>query len=62
MIIIKVDKGIENALKKYKYKHRKLKISEKLREKKYFTKKSVKRRKEIMKAAYIEKKYGDSSK
>jgi len=61
MIIIKVDKGIEKALKMYKSKHRKIKQSEELRERKYFTKKSVKKRKQKIKAIYIEKMYGDSS-
>lgn len=62
MIIIKVDKGIERALKNYKNKWRKLKIGEELRERKKFEKKSEKNRKKRLKAIYIEEKYGDNSK
>jgi len=60
MIIIKVDKGIEKALKKYKNKWRKLKIGEELRNRKKYEKKSAKNRKKKLKAIYIEEKYGDS--
>ena len=61
MIIIKVDKSIEKALKKYKNKWRKLKIGQDLKEARYYTKKSVKNRKKKLKAIYVEEKYGDSS-
>lgn len=47
---------IERMLKRYKRKHRDTKIRKQLSERKEFTKPSVKRRKEILKAAYIEKK------
>lgn len=59
MIIIKVENKIslEKALKKYKKKFDNLKISKELRDRKQFKKKSVKRREEIQKAEYIEKKY-----
>ena len=60
MIIIKVDKGIEKALKKYKNKWRKLKIGEELRNRKKYEKKSAKNRKKKLKAIDIEEKYGDS--
>lgn len=55
MIIVEVDKGIEKALKKYKSKHKKLKINEELRNRKEFTKKSVKKRQQKLKAVYIQK-------
>lgn len=45
---------IEKALKKYKKKYEKAGILRQLRERQTFTKKSVKRRGEILKAAYIE--------
>jgi small subunit ribosomal protein S21 len=61
MIIIEVKKeeSIERALKRYKKKHKRVRITKELRERSYFTKKSVKRRKEVMNAAYREKNYGD---
>lgn len=56
MIIITVKDGenIDRALKRYKRKHRNVKIMNNLRERKHFTKKSVVRRREIQKAAYIQ--------
>jgi small subunit ribosomal protein S21 len=55
MLIIEVkDKGIEKALKEYKRKHSKVKIAQELRERKEFTKPSVKRRSVIKKAKYIQ--------
>ncbi|WP_353779084.1 30S ribosomal protein S21 [Winogradskyella sp. 3972H.M.0a.05] len=57
MIIINVKEGesIERALKRYKRKHRNVQTMNNIRERKQFTKKSVKRRREIQKAAYIQK-------
>ncbi|MFD0761343.1 30S ribosomal protein S21 [Lutibacter aestuarii] len=54
MLIIEVKEGenIERALKRYKRKTRNTKLLNQLREKKHFTKKSVRRRKQIDKAAY----------
>ena len=54
MIVIQVKKGenIDRALKRYKYKVIKTRQTEKLREKQEFVKKSVKRRKQKMKAIY----------
>lgn len=54
MIIIEVNQGIEKALRKYKAKHRKLKIKEELRDRQYFKKKSVKKRQEKIKAVYVQ--------
>lgn len=60
MIIIEIESNkdsLERALKKYKRKHDKLKITRKLRERQVFTKKSVKRREEIKKAKYVSEKF-----
>ncbi len=56
MIIISVKEGenIDRALKRYKRKHRNVQIMNNLRDRKQFTKKSVERRREIQKAAYIQ--------
>ncbi len=56
MIIITVKEGenIDRALKRYKRKHRNVKVMNNLRDNKHFTKKSVKRRREIQKAQYIQ--------
>jgi small subunit ribosomal protein S21 len=57
MIIITIKDGenIERALKRYKRKHRNVQVMNNIRENKHFTKKSVTRRREIQKAAYIQK-------
>lgn len=54
IITIKQGESIERALKRYKRKHRNVKVMQNLRENQHFTKKSVKRRREIQKAAYIQ--------
>ncbi|XCF06911.1 30S ribosomal protein S21 [Tamlana crocina] len=53
-IIVKDGENIERALKRYKRKHRNIKVMQNLRENQFFTKPSVKRRREIQKAAYIQ--------
>ncbi|HEY5687122.1 MAG TPA: 30S ribosomal protein S21 [Yeosuana sp.] len=53
-IIIKEGENIERALKRYKRKHRNIKVMQNLREAQFFTKPSVKRRREIQKAEYIQ--------
>jgi len=53
-IIIKEGENIERALKRYKRKHRNIKVMQNLRENQFFTKPSVKRRREIQKATYIQ--------
>lgn len=53
-IIVKEGESIERALKRYKRKHRNIKVIQNLRENQFFTKPSVKRRREIQKAAYIQ--------
>lgn len=56
MLIIERKEGesIERVLKRYKRKHRDVKLRRELRERKFFTKPSVKRREEVLKASYIE--------
>ena len=53
-IIIKEGENIERALKRYKRKHRNIKVMQNLREAQFFTKPSVKKRREKQKAAYIQ--------
>lgn len=53
-IIVKDGESIERALKRYKRKHRNVKVMQNLRENQFFTKPSVKRRREIQKASYIQ--------
>ena len=53
-IIIKEGENIERALKRYKRKHRNIKVMQNLREGQFFSKPSVKRRREIQKAEYIQ--------
>lgn len=61
MLIINVKEGesIDRALKRYKSKHRRVGIITQLRGRKQFTKPSVRRRTEILKAKYIQEKYGE---
>lgn len=53
-IEIKEGENIERALKRYKRKHRNIKVMQNIRENQFFTKKSVKRRREVQKASYIQ--------
>lgn len=53
-IIIKEGENIERALKRYKRKHRNIKVMQNLRENQFFTKPSVKRRRQVQKASYIQ--------
>ena len=53
-IIIKDGENIERALKRYKRKHRNIKVMQNLREGQFCTKPSVRRRREVQKAAYIQ--------
>jgi small subunit ribosomal protein S21 len=57
MLIIPVKEGesIERALKKYKKKYEKTNVVKELRNRQVFTKPSVVRRQEVIKAAYIQK-------
>ncbi|MFO7616630.1 MAG: 30S ribosomal protein S21 [Bacteroidales bacterium] len=57
MIIIPVKEGenIERALKKFKRKFEKTGVVKELRARQAFTKPSIKRRQELLRAAYIQK-------
>ncbi len=59
MIIINVKEGetIDRALKRYKQKHRRIGVMNQLRSRKHFTKPSVERRSELLKAKYKLKKF-----
>ena len=59
MIIINVKEGetIDRALKRYKQKHRRIGMMNQLRSRKHFTKPSVERRSELLKARYKLKKF-----
>ena len=63
MIIIDVTKfgSIEQALKVYKNKTNKIGTVRELRDRAEFVKPSVKRRKEVLKAKYIEKKFNNNN-
>lgn len=56
MLIINVKEGesIERALKKYKKKYDRTKVVRQLRARQQFTKPSVKRRAEVIKAKYVQ--------
>lgn len=51
-IEIKAGENIDRALKRYKRKHRNVKLKEELRERKHFTKKSELKRHQLQKAQY----------
>lgn len=61
MLIIDVKDGesIDRALKKYKRKFERSGTLRELRRRKHFTKPSVSRRQEVLKASYKERMYGD---
>ena len=61
MIIINVkdEESIDRALRRYKKKHRDVGIMKEMRRRREFTKPSVKRRNEILNAAYRQEKFGD---
>jgi small subunit ribosomal protein S21 len=58
MLVINVKDGesIDKALRRYKNKHKKVQLMKQLRGRKHFTKPSVERRAEILKAEYKSKK------
>ena len=56
IITVKNSNSIDQALKQYKFKVYKTKQTEKLRERQEFTKKSVKKRSQVNKAIYLQKK------
>jgi len=59
IINIKDNESIDRALKQYKNKFRRSGQMKQLRNRKYFTKPSIARREEVLKAVYIEEKYGE---
>lgn len=61
IINIKENESIDKALKRFKKKFEKTGVLKQLRSRTSFTKPSVKRRGEIIKAAYIEKKFASDS-
>ncbi len=60
MIIIDVkdDESIDRALKRYKRKHRDVRIVKELRARQHYTKKSVERREQMLNAEYRKQKFG----
>lgn len=64
MIIVEVKNGetIDRALRRYKRKHRDVKLRRELRERKQYTKPSVTRRTEKLKAIYKQQKLRDAEK
>jgi len=60
MLIVKVQKNnIERAIKQMRRKVINTQLQKECRERKQFTKPSIKRRDEIQKASYVQKKFGD---
>ncbi|MBR9920411.1 MAG: 30S ribosomal protein S21 [Bacteroidetes bacterium] len=57
IINVKDDESIDRALKRYKRKHQKTQLRQELNRRKNFVKPSVKRRHEVLKAVYLNKKY-----
>lgn len=53
-IEIKEGENIERAIKRYKRKHRNVKVMQNLRDNQYFTKPSVQKRRQLQKASYIQ--------
>ena len=58
IIHVKEEESIDRALKRYKRKFQSTRILKQLRNRKNFTKPSVKRRNEILNAQYRQKMYG----
>lgn len=63
MLIIDVKDGesIDRALKKYKRKYERAGTIKQLRRRKHFTKPSIERRQEVLKAIYKEATYGNAA-
>jgi small subunit ribosomal protein S21 len=61
IIDVKDSESIDKALKKYKRKFEKSGVLKELRRRKQFTKPSVERRHEMIRAAYKLEKYGDQA-
>ena len=61
IINIKENESIDKALKRFKKKFEKTGVLKELRERTSFTKPSVRRRNEIIHAAYIQKQYAEET-
>ncbi len=61
IVDVKNNESIEKALRRYRRKHRDVGLRDELRRRKHFTKPSVVRRKEVLKAEYIEQKRMDEA-
>lgn len=59
IVPVKDSDSLERAIKKLKKKFDRTGVIKELRERQQFTKKSVLRRKELLKAAYVQEKFGD---
>jgi len=55
----KENENVNQMLKRYKRKHRRIKLYKQLKEKRFHTNKSVDRRNEILNAKYRQEKYGN---
>jgi len=56
IIDVKENESIDRALKRYKRKHRDAKVMQQIRQKQHYTKPSIERRKQVLKAVYKLKK------
>lgn len=63
MLIIEVkdNEGIDRALKRYKRKYRDAQVLKEIRNRQQYTKPSVKKRSELLKAVYRNKKVNDTN-
>ena len=61
IIDVKDNEGIDKALKRYKRKYQQAQIIQQLRQRQHFTKPSVKRRNEILKAVYKQQKQDEEA-
>jgi small subunit ribosomal protein S21 len=61
IINVKEDESIDRALKRYKRKFQSTKMIKELRKRKHYVKPSVRKRDQLLSAAYREKKFGSST-
>jgi small subunit ribosomal protein S21 len=54
----KDNENVNHMLRRYKRKHKKIRLYRQVRENRYYTKKSVERRNEILNAKYRQEEYG----
>ncbi len=60
IINVKSDESIDRALKRYKRKFKRTRVLRELRDRKNYTKPSVRRRNEVLNAEYRQKMYGSN--